>query len=293
MPYTSNPYVGKTRRLAVNDIRVRGLTQAQVARKYGVTRSAVCKWVKRASKDHREFIETLPSSPKHHPNQLAEAVVNRIIVLRKRLNRCAPIIHAHLAQEGICVSLSSVARTLRRHKLTHRKRAKFYSPIPRPPAHQPGDLVQMDTIHFIQPDYSRRYVYAVLDVCSRLGYAEYQPKLSQRLSLKILRNASKFFGFKFKTVQTDNGPEFGQRLSLRLRQTNTQLRHSRVRTPNDNAHVERFIRTIQEECIKGRMINEQIIPQQLSKYIKYYNTKRLHLALNCLTPRSFVSKVLR
>lgn len=46
-------------------------------------------------------------------------------------------------------------------------------------------------------------------------------------------------------------------------------RHSRVRTPSDNGHLERFNRTIQKE-----------IPE----YLKWYNEQRPHMALEMKSP---------
>jgi transposase InsO family protein len=293
MAYTTNPYVGKTRRLAVNDVRIRKLTYLQAALKYGVTKGTICKWMKKASPDHREFINTLPSRPKYHPNQLSSSTVRRIVELRAILKRCAPVIHEHLRQEGISVSLSSVARVLRRLKLTRKKRqARYYTPLPRPVSDAPGALVQVDTIHYVRPNNTRFYIYALIDTYTRLAYAEYHPKLRQHISLKVVSRAQEKFGFKFNTVQTDNGPEFKDYLNFGLKRNRISLRHSRVRTPNDNAHVERFNRTIQEECFDRKNPNERTASKRLTEYIAYYNEKRLHLGLNLLTPTQFVSKVL-
>ena len=132
----------------------------------------------------------------------------------------------------------------------------------------------------------------MLDTFTRLGYAEYQKRPTQKNSISVVKKANNYFGFPFKVLQTDNGIEFGQRFAMRLKEKEILVRHSRVRKPNDNAHVERFNRTLQEECFCGRMPNEKTISRQLKKYINYYNQKRLHLSLNCMTPRQFVSKVL-
>ena len=116
MPYTSNPHASRARMHARNDVAWRGLSCVEVVRKYGVTRSTVWRWVKRAQDlkiNGNSLIDTLPSRPKHHPNELSAEVVNRILSLRQELRRCASIIHAHLKLEGIKVSLSSVERTLR------------------------------------------------------------------------------------------------------------------------------------------------------------------------------------
>src|SRR5574337_575865 len=90
--------------------------------------------------------------------------------------------------EGITVSLSSVERTIRWNKLTHwkKKQASYYTFLPRPISASPGALVQVDTIHFIKSDKTRFYIYAVIDIYSRLGYAEYHPKLSQSISHQVI-----------------------------------------------------------------------------------------------------------
>lgn len=296
MPYTSNPYAPKARMMARNDVVSGRLSIAQAACKYGVNRSTIWRWVKKVKRWHlngHAYVWTESSAPHRHPNMLKPKVVNRIIELRKVLKRCAPVIHQHLKLEGYTVSLSSVERALRRLGLVKKKRqASFYTPLPRPASDAPGALVQMDTIHYIKPDKSRFYLYTIIDTYSRLAYVEYHPKLSQAMSQEVLTHAQKLFGFPFAMVQTDNGPEFATGLQVSLGIRKIKLRHSRVRRPNDNAHIERFNRTIQDECFNRRLPNEQTIHKDLQNYLVYYNHHRLHLSLSLQTPTQFVAKVL-
>ncbi len=233
---------------ARNDVVWRKLGISQTARRYGVNRSTIWRWVRRAEKLHlngNSFIATLPSRPKHHPNEIDSDTVSSILTLRKKLGRCAPILHAHLKREGLNISLSSVERILRRYKLTRKKKqAKDYLSIPRPVADYPGALVQMDTIHFVRSDYSRCYTFALIDLFSRKAYAEYHPNISHQISYQVILNAQKYLGFPFQTIQTDHGLEFSHSLSYLLRRKKIVLRHSRIRRPNDNAHIERLNRTI-------------------------------------------------
>lgn len=292
MPYTSNPHAAKARMRARYDVLWHGLTTARAANKYGVNRSTIQRWLKKSSHCNA-YVYTRSSAPKHHPNQLKVEIVNRIIELRTKLRRCAPVIHAHLRNEGFEVSLSSVTRTLRRQHLTRKKRqAKEYVCFSRPRVLAPGSLVQVDTIHFVHPSGERTYVYAVIDLFSRLGYAEYHQNISHQISFRVIKNAQRYFGFDFQVVQADNGSEFCPGLGYLLRREKMALRHSRVRKPNDNAHVERFIRTIQEECFRGRLPENRTTPKLLREYIFYYNQERLHLSLDCQTPARFVAKVL-
>lgn len=296
MAYTSNPYASKARMQARNDVVYGRLNIQQAALKYGVNRSTIWRWVKKAKRMHlngNTYIWTESSAPHRHPNMLKPKVVNRIIELRQRLRRCAPVIHRHLLLEGFTVSLSSVERLLRRLGMTRKKRyASWYTPLPRPLPDAPGSLVQMDTIHYVKGNKSRFYVYTLIDVYSRLAYAGYYPKLSQQVSYEVILQAQKQFGFPFSMIQTDNGPEFRDWLQGALGRSRIKLRHSRVRKPNDNAHIERFNRTIQEECFNNRLPSEQKIKEELQVYLAYYNHNRLHLSLNLLTPTQFVAKVL-
>lgn len=295
MAYTSNPLMGKVRRLAVNDVIFGRLNQSQAALKYGVTRSAICKWVQRATKDHKTFIETLPSRPHFHPNQIHQDVVDRVVYWREKTGgRCAPVIHEHLRKEGVVISKASVGRILQREGLTRKKkRAPWGKKIPRPLASMPGSLVQIDTMHVVRSDYSRYYIFAVIDIYSRLGFAQYATRMRQKESVDTIKKAQSYFGFPFSMVQSDNGPEFKSGFEYSLKRSQMQVRHSRVRRPNDNAHVERFIRTIQDECFKGKYPKENNIQHRLDTYIEHYNNHRLHLSLGLTTPRQFVSKVLR
>ena len=64
-------------------------------------------------------------------------------------------------------------------------------------------------------------------------------------------------------------------------------RHTRVRRPNDNAHVERFNRTLREECLGNYIPTGETLEQtqqRTEQYLDFYNTKRLHLGIQFMTP---------
>lgn len=290
--YVSNPFIPKVRRLAVNDVRLRKLTYEQAARKYGVVKSTICKWMKKATKDQKTYIDTESSRPHHHPQELKTDVVQRIIELRNQYKRCAPIIHAYLVREGVKVSLASVGRVLKREGLVRKRTVYFHTPVPAVCTDAPGSLVEMDTIHYVRSDKSRFYVYSVIDTYTRLAYAEYHKSISPSVSIQVIHNAGKQFGFPFHVIQTDHGVEFSQSFYFSLQRQHIPVRYIRVRKPNDNAHVERFNRTLQEECFASRTPAEKTLSQKLQDYLVYYNTERLHLSLQCLSPADFVSKLL-
>lgn len=149
---------------------------------------------------------------------------------------------------------------------------------------QGWSLIQLDTIHILAPDGSRIYVYTLIDLYSRWAYAEVAEKIGASPSVRFVQRAKRVASFDFDLIQTDNGPEFSQHFTLGLVRMRVAHRHSRVRKSNDNAHVERFNRSIQEECLDYVSHTIKAFKKALPEYLKYYNTERLHMGINYQTP---------
>ena len=285
MAYTKNPHLPKLRMEAVRLVKYRGWSTRQVARYTGFSQSAIVKWCAKDETGGWERITTASSKPKSHPAQLVPEVVEAIVKERLAHGRCAEVVQAALARQGLKVSLSSVKRTLARHELLksrtwHRKKRRN---TPRPYVLAPGDLLQADTVHLVDLSGNRCYVYTLIDLHSRWAYAEVHLRFNQRFSYQFVQAAQTAAGFAFRTLQTDNGPEFGRSFYDQLKEHGVQLRHSRVRKANDNAHIERFNRTIQEECL-GRWPTYRVVQEKLPGFMRYYNSERLHMSLNYQTP---------
>jgi len=184
------------------------------------------------------------------------------------------------------VSLSSVQRTLERCQLL-KKRSPWKRPhdyTPRPEVTHTGALLQADTVHIIAPDGSRIYVYTLIDLYSRWAYAEAVPKIGAEVSVKFVRRAAQKASFTFEMIHTDNGSEFSTWFTHGCLRTGIKHRHGRVRKSNDQAHVERFNRTIQEECLDRTTHTILAFKKALRVYLPYYNTERLHMGINYQTP---------
>jgi transposase InsO family protein len=289
MSYTSNPNLERVRMQAVKLVK-QGWTTRAVARHFGYSHSSVVRWVRRVQEDRLHGNGGVParsSRPKAHPRALDPATVQAIIDARLANNRCAEVVHADLQERGIQVSLSSVKRTLDRNELL-RKRSKWARTrelLPRPEIVAPGSLVQMDTIHFVDWSTGERfYIYTLVDLYSRWAYAEVHDKLGQAMSLKVALRAQTKSGFRFVMLQTDNGPEFQKYFHDLLAVRQITLRHSRVRQSNDNAHVERFNRTLQDELTTGYPLRRNVTQQRLDDYLDYYNNGRRHMGIAMRRP---------
>lgn len=290
MPYSTNPYAPKVRALAVNLITQEGWSMRQVARHIGVEPSTVSRWAKQAPQSGTLLsIPTRSSRPHGHPTAISEEVKQRMVDIRLAHGRCAKIIHAELQREGIHVSLSTVKRTLKRARLIKPRSPgkKWHLSGTRPVPESAGDLVQMDSIHVSGQDWRRTYIVTVLDCFSRWAFAYATQQLTAGNAIRAYQEAKKHAPFAFSCVQSDHGSEFSRYFTRVLNRSGVKHRQIRVRKPNDNAHVERFNRTIQEELRPMILKYKHNVPklnQAIQVYLKYYNTERLHLGLGCKTP---------
>lgn len=278
----------RVRRDAADMVR-RGNGVRTTARRYGVSPSTVSKWVKKAKKIGYYPIPTKSSKPHHHPKELKDDVIKRIVEIRIKTKRTSEVVHKHLLNEGIKVSLNSVRRTIdRRGLMKKRSPWKRYHPhVDRPYLEKPGSLVQMDTIHLMTGPKTRIYVLTLIDVYSRNTYAKCYEKLNSAISAEFLKEAQIQSVFDFEMIQTDHGPEFGKWFVERVKRNH---RYSRIGKPNDNAHIERFNRTLQEECLDGLRRDVKTINCELKKYLRYYNEDRLHMGIELKTPMQLLGE---
>ena len=289
MAYTTNPNLPKVRGEAVKLIK-QGWSTREVARHFGFSQSAVSKWCFKP-KDRNGLIPTKSSKPKTSPKALPREIVSKIIKERVGRRRCAEHVHRALENKGVDVSLSSVKRTLSRCHLT-KKRSPWKRPhdnTPRPLALYSGALLQCDTIHIIAPDSGRRiYVYTLIDLYSRWAYAEVVEKIGAEPSASFIKRARARADFNFEMIQTDNGPEFSTWFTHSLKTLGIGHRHGRVRKSNDQAHVERFNRTVQEECLDRVFHSVSSFKKALPEYLDYYNNERTHMGINYQTPSQLI-----
>lgn len=321
MAYSTNPNLPKARAFALQLLIREQLPLQTVANRCGIHRSTMWRWKRKwlqlnehvqLTNDNRPnrqagvafrltacrwLIPTLVSRPHTSPQAVGKQIVARILELRAQLKRCAEVIWHHLVhKEGIQVSLSSVRRILRRHHCfagARKKRVRPNNPV-RPVVTAAGELVQTDTIHYICPlTKRRRYIYTVIDLYTRMAHAEVHNRILPGLAAQAILHAQHAFGFAFRLVQADNGPEFSRYFTQRLAGAGIVVRHSRLGRPNDNAHIERFNRTIQEECLGNRLtyrVSNRRIQERLTAYLDFYNTKRVHLGIQLQTPAEMLQR---
>jgi len=285
MPYTINKNMPRIRREAADLVR-RGWSARKVGRYLGYHHTAIMKWVRKAKLIGHVPIPTESSRPKTSPRKINKEIRREVIRLRIETKRCTEAIHLMMLRNNFKVSRNTVHRILDRGgflKKRH-KRKWIHPPVERPKVVKSGDLIEVDTIHRMIDQKKRLYVFSLVDVHSRLAYARAYTKMSSLTSVKFVNKAQKISPFKFKMIQSDHGPEFSNMFVQRIKEAH---RFTRIGKPNDNSHIERFNRTLQEECLDNLPNDVRKINCGLKKYLQYYNKERIHLTIK-QTPEEMV-----
>lgn len=265
----------------------KGWSARKIGRYLGFHHTAVMKWVRRSRIVGDVPIHTQSSRPHTFRKPTDSSLKEKIIEMRIRTRRCSLAIYRELKHLGVSIGKNTVHRILDRARLLKKKSIwKRYHPhVDRPRPKKQGDLVEMDTIHLMTGEKTRIYVFTLIDVYSRCAHAKAYECMNGKISLKFLREAQRAL-FQFSMLQSDHGPEFGDWF---VTQAMKHHRYTRIGKPNDNAHIERFNRTLQEECLDTIPRNVWKINRALKKYLSYYNNQRFHLGIN-MFPREMVPR---
>jgi len=291
MAYSKNPNLPRVRMEAVELVKYHGWSARQAARRFGFAHNTILNWLRRQpeyGRYGRLVIPTISSRPYHHPDELDAEIVARILALRSERQQCAEILHHRLKNEGILVSLSSVKRILKRNNCTRFSKWKKWHQYPaRPLAASPGALIELDSMLDGQPN-DRLSAYALVDLYSRWADAWTIMQPNSILSAQFVKRAQITAPFKFQTIQSDHGSEFSKWFTTTIEHRGFIHRHSRVRTPTDNGHIERFIQTLQNDCLSRIPKSMKSWQKEIPEFIRYYNNERPHMALDYQTPMQVV-----
>ena len=291
MSYTTNPKMPAIRQEAVR-LCNKGWSARKVGRYLGFHHTAIMKWKRRARLYGSGPIPTRNSRPKQSPQSVDPKIRDEIIQLRLETKRCADVIYLMMKNRGVSVSRTTVHRVLSRSYLLNTRSPwkRYHPPVSRPVPVKSGDLVEVDTIHRMIDEKRRLYVMVLLDVYSRFVYARAYARINAATSVRFITHAQSHVSFHFSMLQSDHGPEFGNWFVSQVRKKH---RYTRIGKPNDNAHIERFNRTLQEEYLDKLPDDVRTINCGIKKYLRYYNRERLHLGISLQTPIQFITNRLQ
>lgn len=129
------------------------------------------------------------------------------------------------------------------------------------------------------------------------GYSRYIVHHELRMNMQefdiqiTLQRALEKYPFAKPRLITDNGSQFIPKdFAEYLKQAGLQHIRTSIAYPQSNGKIERYHRTIHEECLMRKsLIDLDDARKQIAEFIQYYNIKRLHSSLFYLTPDDFLN----
>ena len=158
------------------------------------------------------------------------------------------------------------------------------------PAGERDQTWAMDYLLDALPNGKRYYVLSVVDIYSRECVAcRVLVKATAIATVGVLEQLVGA-GRCPKTIQTDNGMQFKSLVYEEWSKRHKVKRHySRVYRSSDNAHVERFHRTVRKEVLDWYRFRSLAEAQRmLDDWRVRYNMSRPHMSLHGLSPLQFV-----
>ena len=259
-----------------------------MCRRYAVTTAGFYAWRRRPASAHAE------------QDRLLSTEIARLFQVHDS-RYGSPRLYRLLVNAGWRVSRRRVARLMRsaglRAKAVQGYRAKVR--VHHLYARHPNRLwtaqvsapnqVWVGDITYLQVAGTWRYLAIVMDQYSRriLAWSLTRHRTAA-VTCAVLAQAARRRPARGVIFHSDRGSEYmGAPFCTRVAQLGL-LQSASVRGPGDNAHVESFFHSLKAEVTRGvTFLSEQTLRTQLRRYMRYYNTVRLHSSLRYLSPLAF------
>jgi transposase InsO family protein len=257
----------------------------------------------------REGLAGLESRSSRPKQVRRPATPQPVIDLVKRLRRANPEYSKYKLEVilrrdyGYSVSASNVGRIISKYHLFfappvkqkgHPGRRQSVARIRRPKdfvVTRPGQLVELD-VKYLPNTGVKRYAFVAIDVVSKRAAVHVGSTISAAQSSLAWRKAVKHLGLPL-AVLSDNGAENLGAFAALLKSQPVVHYFTRPHTPKDKPHIERFIGTLERECLQwgGVATNTQDQQDTISSWLKKYHDYRPHQALGYLTPNEYKAKL--
>lgn len=274
---------------------------------FHVSRATIFRWRKRL--DGR-LISLVPTSTKpHHTRrmQVDDRILGFLRVLRDTYGNIGKeklkyLLDAYASSVGIpSYGATKIGKIIKRYRLvtpvgkrTVRRRKPAMLRRKYAPKGVAHGHCEMDGITVYFDGTTSRFV-SIIDVVTRHGWCQLVPSFSSVHTIATLQMFQTQYGYVIHTIQTDNGSEFLGSFHAHLEVQKIRHEFTYPRCPRINGVVERFNRTLQEECI-NRIIDDvddpDVFQKKLLDYCIWYNTKRPHYALRYQTPQAYAQTLI-
>ena len=285
-------------RLVITAIETEGISQAEAARRYGMSEGWVSKLMARRRAEGDAAFEPKSRRPVTSPNATPEPVVDRVLALRKQLvesglDAGAETIAWHLQHHhDVVLSRATVNRILARAGAVTPEPAKRpRSSYIRFQAEMPNETWQSDFTHYRLATGQDVEVITWLDDHSRYAlHVSAHHRITARIVLDTFTETADQHGYPASTL-TDNGMVYTVRfaggrggrsmLEHELRRLGIVQKNSRPNHPTTCGKVERFQQTM-KKWLRAQPVQPTTLDQLqalLEEFATAYNQHRPHRSL--------------
>lgn len=143
-------------------------------------------------------------------------------------------------------------------------------------------------------DGTKRYTLTAIDVSGRFAYARTYANHSSDSARDFLKRLIQRAPFTITEIQTDNGSEFSEHFHQACLALGITHYHTYPHSPKMNAFIERFNRTLNEEClVYNRALMRDDVDQfndTLVDWLHWYNYERPHEGIGLISPMEYYER---
>jgi len=265
-----------------------GRSFTTLSRETDVSRDVLRRWWQRYEAGGAAALRPRSRRPHRSPTQVPAATAATILAWRTQgLGPARIALH-------VAPSVSTVYRTLVRHG-----QQQLHPPTPRTVRRyektRPGELVHVDLKYLPTLENRAEFEFAAVDDFTREAVVWIAGARTTRNATTFLEHLVDVLPYPIEAVMTDNDLVFTMRFAY-YRQRRTRFEdacrslgicHRRLRphAPESNGKVERFIKTIDDECLAvAQPATCATRTGVINEFVWYYNHQRPHLSLAGQTP---------
>ena len=266
-----------------------GVPFTALSAEFGVSREVLSRWWTRYQVDDLAGLQPRSRRPHASPTALSRHTQARMLALRGRRLSVARIAHQ------LDVGHGTVQRYLEAQGVNQLPRPARATPK-RFEKRRPGELVHID-FKFLPALRNARhdFEFAAVDDFSREAVVWIATESTSAAATTFLEHVVATLPYPIEAVLTDNAFAFTMRHALHAtRRTRFQeactalgIAHHLLRpyAPQSNGKVERFFRTVNDECLHVRpLFTFAARSRAVDKFVWYYNHERPHFSLAGMTP---------
>jgi transposase InsO family protein len=266
-----------------------GVSLSALSTEFGIARQVLSRWWRRHAAEDLAGLAPKNRRPHDSPTRISPAIVRRALQLRQQ-RRSAVWIARELE-----VGYGTVQRLLEAHGVNQLARPAHPKPR-RYEKKRPGELIHIDLKYLPALRNARNdFEFAAVDDFSREAVVWITTDQTSAAATAFLERVAATLPYPIEAVLTDNAFVFTMRHARHAdRLTRFQqacqtfgIAHHLLRPykPQSNGKVERFFRTIDDECLHvRRLFTFGARSRAVEDFVWYYNHERPHLSLGGMTP---------